>query len=195
MGASSVDKVQVIAALLAGVVIVALVGRASAAAFAATTTNPGNGVAVGQISLSDDDGGIALFSVSGLMPGQSETRCIEVTYAGSLDPGIVRVFSDGLVAGPAALRDALTIQIEEGPATGTCDSFGTGSTTFNGTVTAFDALRTYDAGGLGGTWDPTASTEMRPYRITIGLPANAPDAVQGAALTGLGFVWETRTAS
>lgn len=194
MSTSSVDKVQVIAALLAGVVIAALIGRASAAAFAATTSNTGNSVAVGQISLTDDDGGVALFAVTGLLPGQSQVECIEVTYAGSLDPGIVRVYSDALVTGDVALRDALTVQIEEGPAGGTCASFGTATATFNGTVTSFDAFRTYDAASLG-SWDPPAATEMRPYRITIGLPANAPNAVQGTSLTGLGFKWETRVSS
>ena len=60
-----------------------IVWSASDAAFSGTTTNAGNSVTAGVVSVSDDDAGTALFNVTGAVPGSPQTRCINVTYTGS----------------------------------------------------------------------------------------------------------------
>jgi hypothetical protein len=59
-------------------------------AFSGTTSNAGNTFAAGTVVLSDDDGGAAMFTLPGLDPGETATRCIDVAYTGSL-PALVRL--------------------------------------------------------------------------------------------------------
>src|SRR6478609_1530200 len=52
---------------------------ASHAAFSATTTNPSNSWSAGQVSLSDDDGNTAMFTVTNAKPSDTGSKCIVVT--------------------------------------------------------------------------------------------------------------------
>lgn len=183
-------------ALLALALVSLLVLRTSSAAFTADTDNTGNEFATGQIALADD-AATALFTVDGLVPGDSHTRCITVTYTGSLDAADldqVRLYAAGPTSDPAALADALRITIEDG--TDATDAACTGFT-LGGTLLATTALSSFTAltdhaSGVG-TWAPATTGASRSYRITVALPADAGDGVQGAALSGLSFVWELRS--
>src|SRR5258708_6951108 len=78
------------AALVGAVLCSTMVWRTSSALFAGTTTNTSNSWATGTVSLSDDAAGTALFSSAtdgGLSGGQSITKCIKVTYGGSITSG------------------------------------------------------------------------------------------------------------
>ena len=72
----------------------ALVWQASYAAFSGKTENASNTITSGTVSLSDNDSGTAAFTLTGLRPGSSGSRCIVVTYTGSLTPSTdVQVYS------------------------------------------------------------------------------------------------------
>src|SRR4051812_21852639 len=75
----------VAAVLLGSLGSTALITQATSAAFNAGTTNSGNANDSGSVVLSDDDGGSAIFtSMTAPYPGDSETRCVTVTYTGTL---------------------------------------------------------------------------------------------------------------
>ena len=185
------------AALLALALVAALVTRTSQAAFTASTDNTGNYFNAGTVSLSDNDGTTALFTVDGMEPGDVETRCIQLSYDGTITtPSAVKVYSGGYtnVGGTAGLSDYLEVTIDEG--TGTtfpgCGDFvldtnvlpATDLTTFGGTYTGY--------GSGVGTWTPAATGETRAYRVTVELLASTPDAEQGAGTTDVAFVWEVQ---
>ena len=74
-----------IAAIVAGVAASsALIWQASYSAFTSTTSNPTSNWSSGTVALSDDDTNTALFTVTGLKPGATGSRCIAVTSDGSL---------------------------------------------------------------------------------------------------------------
>lgn len=70
----------------------ALVWNASYAAFTAQTDNSGNTWQSGQVSITDNDEGVAFWSLENegyLAPGDTGTKCITVTYAGNVQADIV----------------------------------------------------------------------------------------------------------
>ena len=178
--------------LLSGVVVLTV----SRAAFSASTSNSGNRVAVGTVTLDDDDGGSAMFDVTGLAPGTSLERCIEVTYSGSIaDPGEIRLYSGGYVDS-GTLGDELDLKVEIGTGSTTledCTNF-----TLGGTIVATAPLSTFDATHANYTngataWDPATTPETRTFRFTIDLPADADSSVQGDSVTSLVFTWEVQS--
>ena len=66
----------------------ALVWEASYAAFTDTTSNDNNSWTAGSVTITDNDGGSALFTASGLVPGTTGARCITVTYSGTVTADI-----------------------------------------------------------------------------------------------------------
>jgi hypothetical protein len=186
--------------LVALVLVSALVVRTSQAAFVDTTSNTGNGFAAGDVNL-DDDATTAMFSVSGLAPGDTVTRCIRVTYTGSVSSPTVRLYSGGYtdVPGPAAgstgLSTYLSLSVEEG-AGGTsadCSGFTAASTAVSGvTLAGFAAGRTDFATGAG-AWEPATSPASRTYRFTVQLAEATPNAEQGAGVSNAAFVWEVQS--
>src|SRR5690606_26071227 len=97
-----------IAVILTAVLLsTSLVYRASTAAFTATTENGTNTWQAGSISLSDDDSGSAMFNATGLTPASTGSRCIVVSYTGTV-PASVSLWG----AGSGALAPYLTLKIE-----------------------------------------------------------------------------------
>src|SRR5919205_1280896 len=74
--------------VLGSMVVLGLVGVVAGvgtwSAFTATTANSGNTFAAGTVAIGDNDAAGAMFSLSGLKPGDSDAGCIQVTYTGSL---------------------------------------------------------------------------------------------------------------
>ena len=73
------------------------ISAGSVAAYKSTTTNSGDAVSAGSVSLFDNDSGSAMFSPSNLKPGDSYSSCIQVSYTGTL-PALVKLY------GPPAAR-------------------------------------------------------------------------------------------
>ncbi len=171
--------------------VVFLVLSVSRAAFVSTTDNASNSVSTGSLSLTDDDSGTAMFSsVTGLVPLNTVTRCIQIDYAGSINPVPVLLYASGAPTG--TLGTYLDLTIEIGPTNAdaffSCASFAASSTLYTGTLAGFAS--TYDsyANGLT-TWDP-AGTDARTFRVTVTVQDNP----LAAGLTaGWGLTWETRS--
>lgn len=90
-------------------VVFALSATAAYAVFTVTTGNAGNSYAAGTVSLSDNDSGTALLSLSNVGLNVSDTGCIRVTSTGSLDSD-VRLY--GTTSGTA--RNYLTLTVTRG---------------------------------------------------------------------------------
>ncbi len=175
------------AGLWAGLVLAGFtVWRTSSAAFSASTSNAGNSWAAGTVTIGDDDSGSALFNATGLTPGATNSRCIVVSYSGSVSAG-VRLYGAGVSGG---LADYLDLVVEEGSggSFGDCTGFTPSGSLFTGTLTAF-ASSTDFATGLG-SWSPTGPGQTRTYRFSYAVRSdNAAQGTTGAA----SFVWEARS--
>lgn len=170
-----------------------LVWHTSNAAFSATTSNPGNNWATGTVTISDDDGGsTAMFSATGLKPGSTGTKCIAVTYGGSL-AAAVKLYVSSTTPGTPDLSPYLQLTIEEGSGAtfaGGCGSFVSSATlTTATTLTALAAARTNYGNGLG-TWAPSGSA-TKSYRFTYTVDSAAPNGAQAAG-TQASFTWEAQ---
>ena len=174
------------------IVVTLLIMRVSGAAFSATTDTSGSSFGVGSISLTDDDGGTALFTVTDMAPGDSQTECIQITYTGAFDPGVVRVYSGGFTDSANNLGNHLNVTIEQGAPTDTCLLFLSGTTIQTSTPLSTFATNSNSYATGVGTWDPSGTGESRVYQITVELDALTPGDVQGESVTNVDFVWETQ---
>jgi hypothetical protein len=172
-----------------------LVVRETRSAFTASTANSGNSFTTGTVSITDDDAGAAMFSVTGMQPGDTARGCITVTYTGSLDAA-VRIHA---AATTAALAPYLDLTVKEGSLSGGSDcatNFVAGDTIFApGTVGSFLAAHTDWSNGLdadAGGWNPAGgSGEAKTFQFTVTLQDD--NAAQGASVTGLAFTWEAQS--
>lgn len=175
-------------ALLASAAVVA---TSSYAAFSATTDNPTNNWSAGTVSLSDDDGGTAMFTAQKLKPGATGTKCITVTSAGTL-PGKVVLYGTA-PSTTKGLADAITLKVEQGTggSFASCAEFTAAKEIFTGSLATFGAAHTNYATGVG-DWATTGSpAESKTYRITYTLGADTPNSAQGGTAS-VGLTWEAQ---
>lgn len=190
---SSTRKLQAAAAAASFLLVSLLVLRVSAAAFTAQTDNPNNAWQAGAVNLTDSRGtGSAMFNVSAMVPGQTESRCINVTYSGTADPGAVKLFASS----SGTLAQHLNVTVQEGSSPSgaypSCTGFTSASTIVNSLALNTFSTDHANYGNGAGTWDPASGTHSRGYRVDVTLSASAPNSAQGtnAAAT---LTWETRT--
>jgi len=193
MNTQSDRRRETIARILAPISAFLLVGLfvvgTSRAAFFDTTENSGNSFAAGDVVLTDDDSGVAMFDVSNMAPGDSVAHCIEVTYEGSLTPAGISLYvapGDLTGSGLGAFLD-LTVQVGSGGSFGGCSGF-TGTTAFTGTLAGF-ATDHADFGSGAGVWAAAATDESRTYRFVFTLQDD--NDAQGLS-AGVAFTWEAQ---
>jgi len=183
------QRVRIGAAVLAVLAAFLLAFQATGAAFSSQTSNAGNAFAAGSVTLTDDDGGSAMFTASNMKPGDVEVGCIQVTYSGSLDPE-VRLF--GATTAGDGLEAYLDLTVERGD--GTCAAFGTSTAVWtNGTdgdLGVFLGSATNYATGAD-NWQPTggAPDDTVPYRFTVTLQDNNLAQAKTVTVT---FTWEAQ---
>jgi hypothetical protein len=175
---------------------VGLVVKSSFALFTGTTSNTSNSFAAANVSLSDDDTGSALFTVTGLYPGSSAIRCLRVTYNGDIT-AVVRFYTTASTYS-GTLGPYVTLTIDEGAAgtyaDPTCSNWTTGTTVYTGLLSTFASTYTNYSNGAykaGGAWTPTGSTQAKTYRFTYLVSAAAPNSAQGTS-AGIGFTFEAQ---
>jgi hypothetical protein len=175
-------------ALLLAVVLIAV--RSTTAAFTATTANAANSWSAGTVALTDDDAGTAMFTVTGLTPGDTNTRCITVSYSGSADAA-VRLY--GSITGGTGLGTYLNLTVERGAggSFANCTGFVSAESVYSGTLAGFTSTHTGFANGAG-SWAPIggAPVDTMTYRFTTTLQDN--NAAQGLNATAA-FTWEAQS--
>lgn len=184
---------------IAGVALVStMVVRASSAAFTGSTSNDANSWDAGTVSLTDNDGAAAKFTVTNMKPGATGTACIEVKYTGSITPvEAIKLYgtvtnTDG--AGGATnvasgqLSDDLDIVVNVFAATQTC---ATGTPTRTAVYTGtLGTLPTAYASGSATSWTPTGgANEVRAFELTYTLGSDTANDAQGDGADA-NFVWE-----
>jgi hypothetical protein len=163
---------------------------ASHAAFTGSSASPGNAWAAGQVVLSDDDSNSALFTATGLKPGMTGTKCIAVTYGGTVASGDVRIYGTNSTG---TLSPYITMTIEMGSvgSFAGCGSFTASSTPVNSVAVSTIGTKTTYATGYSTGWSPAAGAS-RVFRFTYAMSASTPDS-QESATCALSFTWETQT--
>jgi hypothetical protein len=167
-------------------------------AFTSTTSNPNNSFAAGTVTIGDNDANSSLYTVSAAKPGDTVTRCIRVTYTGSLGSD-VRIYTPSTIGALGQYVD-LTIQpgtMPVGTSFPNCTGFtaDSGGALFTGTLQSFGSTRnTYANGvadypGAGTVW---ATNDDVVYQVTAQLQASAPDTAQGATTGNHTITWEAR---
>jgi hypothetical protein len=175
----------------------ALAGFGAFSAFTSTTANPGNSFAAGTVALGDNDAGAAFYSLSNQKPGSSTTKCIKVTYTGTLDAD-VKLYTTSSIGSLGQYVD-LTITPGTQP-TSTfpdCTSFtpDAGGAIFNNTLQNFATNHASYATGLSdypGSSTKWVTNDAVVYRFVLTLQSGTPDSAQGGSTGAHSFTWEAR---
>lgn len=166
-------------------------------AFSSTTTNAGNTITAGTVSIADNDAGAAMYSLTNAKPGESVSKCIKVTYTGSLDAD-VHIYTTSTIG---ALGQYVELTITPGTQTTStfpsCTGFtpDSGGALYSGTLANFATTRNSYANGVvdyPGTGTKWAANESVVYQVTATLQSSAPEAAQGATTGAHTFTWEAR---
>jgi hypothetical protein len=169
----------------------AVVWHSSYSAFSATTVNPTNNWAAGNIALTDDDSNTAMFTASNIKPTSTGTKCIAVTSNGTL-ASTVKLYGT-TYSTTNALASSLNLTVKEGTGGGfsSCTGFTAGATLFTGTLAGFAAASTNFSNGVG-TWAPTGTPpESKTYQFVWTLDPNTPNTAQSGT-AAIGFTWEAQ---
>jgi hypothetical protein len=185
--------------LLASALVVGVLGTVAAGGvfglFSATTQNAGNEISTGSVALSDNDNGSAMFNITNAKPGDSWTRCIKVTYSGSL-PADVRVYNqNGVSPLGAHLLVTMTQGTQDSPVFPDCTGFTADATGVlytgpmaTGRPPAWEfGLPVVPAGQV--AWQPGASLV---FKLVVTLDPATPDTMQGSTTGSMTTVWEAR---
>ncbi|MFN8081033.1 MAG: hypothetical protein U0Q19_15870 [Kineosporiaceae bacterium] len=165
----------------------AVVYQASNAAFSATTTNGVNSWQTGSVAISDNDSNVAMFSVTGLKPGDTGTKCIVVTYTGTLNAA-VKLYGTSYTDN--GLGQYLDLSVQEGSgANANCSDFVSATTLHSSTLDAFGTTSTSYATGVS-SWAPAGgSNATKTYRFVWTLQNNNGAMGKSSSLT---FTWEAQ---
>lgn len=180
-------------------VVASIAAFGTFSAFSSQTENPGNNFDPGTVFISDNDTGQFLYNETNRKPGDSTTRCIKVTYSGTLGSDVKLYLPDAI---NAQVGDYTNLAITSG--TGTqrdCTDFAadaTNSSVFNGTLKGFQTAYSSYANGLADF--PLAQTRWNTndavtYRFRVELQDNNNANAGNAAPYQSGthkYVWEAR---
>ena len=132
-----------------------------------------------------------------MLPGQTDTKCIEVTADASV-PSTVKGYAVNPLTSAAGLENYVKVTVDEGSGGnfGSCAGFTLDQTIVpTATLTQIADYNSFE-NGMGG-WDVPAGVSTRTYRLTwtfdtTGLTQSEIDRLQGAK-TGIDMQWEMRT--
>ena len=172
------NRSKVLRTLLVLGIVACIAGAGVFSAFSSSTENPGNVITAGTVKLEDNDGGTALYSITGAKPGDTKTSCIKVTYIGSL-AATVKLFTPSTIG---ELGPYVNLKVEAGtqatrPSRAATNSpLHTGATVYEGTLAAFATEHDTYANGI--TTNPASATKWETnnsvvYRFTATLSSSA----------------------
>jgi predicted ribosomally synthesized peptide with SipW-like signal peptide len=170
----------------------ALAGFGVYAAFSSTTSNPNNSFAAGTVTLTDNDGNVALFTDAiNAQPDVDYDRCVRVTYAGSLDAN-VKLYTSAISADGSKVN----IQVDKS-ATGSqadCSDFGAATNVYAETaLSAFGSSHSSYSNGL--AVNPGSATNwVQNDAVTFRFRLSIPDlqANEGVSVSPFALTWEAR---
>jgi hypothetical protein len=179
-------------------IVGAVAGTGAFSAFSKTTSNDNNTITAGDVTITNDSPTTASYSLPAAKPGDSASRCIQVTFTGSLASTIK--FYRGALAGNNGLESDVDLVITKGTGTSaTCSDFaaaGTGSAIYTGTL---NAMATTYAGGYSvlnragsAAWTNAGPNNVVTFKIQATLSSSTPNADQGKTTGTHSFTWEAQ---
>jgi hypothetical protein len=167
-------------------------------AFSATTTNAGNQITAGTVTLADNDVGAAMYAVTAAEPGDSVTKCIKVTYTGNVNSD-VHIYTASTIGSLGQYVDlTITPGTQTTPTFPSCTGFvaDSGGAIYTGTLANFGTTKGSYANGVvdnpGAVATKWVANDSVIYQVTATLQAAAPDAAQGLTTGAHTFTWEAR---
>jgi predicted ribosomally synthesized peptide with SipW-like signal peptide len=187
--------------VLATLLVVGLTGGLAAlgtfSAFSSTTTNPSNNFSSGSVSITDNDSGGFMYQVTNAKPGTTVTKCIQLTYGGSL-ASTVKLYTPDTIGSLGSYIDLTITQGTQGsPSFPSCTGFSADSVgqIYSGTLANFAS--TYNAWSNGLTVNLPSQTswgngDIRVYQVTATLQSGAPNSAQSSTANSHSFTWEAQ---
>ena len=171
-------------------VLAVVVGMAVFSAFSSTQASSTNTFTAGTVALTSNGTGSVLFNVPNAAPGDSVSKCVQVTYTGTLTAS-VKIYATQTGELGQYLNASITRGTfpGEAPVGNSCTGFtpdAENSSLFSGQVSALPTLA--EPLSAGGSW--TAGT-VHVYQITVTLPSNAPEAAEGKTAE-TAFTWQSQ---
>lgn len=194
-------------------VIASVVGLATWSAYSSTTSNTNNQFQTGSVTLTDNDSGTAMFNMTNARPGDTVSKCITVSYTGSLtsnvrlygaatagngldaylDLKVTRgTFSGATPAGMACTDGAGSSFVADGAAYGGGNGAGANGVMFDARMNLYPT--TWTAGIVdapGGTAEAWTNPETHVYRFDVTVSNDAAGANKNHTQT---FTWEAQDA-
>lgn len=173
-------------------------GWATYSAFSSTTSSTGNSFAAGTVRVGDNSLGAFMYQVTNQKPGDTVTKCIKVTYTGTLDAAMKLYVSP-----VGAVGEFVDMTITPGSGSPTfpgCTGFvaDAGGPIYTGTLKGFaDTHGSYATGfadNPGATATGWLTNDSVVYQVSLTLQDDN-DANGGAAALSTGahsFTWEAR---
>jgi predicted ribosomally synthesized peptide with SipW-like signal peptide len=167
-------------------------------AFSSTTTSAGNQITAGTVTIGDDDAGAAMYSLTNAKPGESVTKCIKVTYTGSLDAD-VHLYTTSVIGSLGQYVElTITPGTQASPSFPSCTGFvaDSGGALYSGTLQSFGTAKNSYANGVvdypGTSATKWVANDSVVYQVTATLQSAAPEAAQGLTTGAHTFTWEAR---
>lgn len=167
-------------------------------AFSATTSNAGNTITAGTVAIADNDAGAAMYSIPNAKPGESVSKCIKVTYTGSVDAD-VRIYTTSTIGSLGQYVDlTITPGTQATPTFPSCTGFtpDAGGALYTGTLQNFGTAKGSYANGVvdnpGTVATKWVANDSVVYQVTATLQSSAPDVAQGLTTGSHTFTWEAR---
>jgi predicted ribosomally synthesized peptide with SipW-like signal peptide len=138
--------------VMAVALVAAIAGMAvTYSAFTSTTQNDGNTFEAGTVVLNATSPGSALMTMSEMAPGSTQTRCVNVSYTGSLDAN-VKLYGATTAGTNGDLSEYLDVEVTRGTGSTTPDCAGFAADADGALYTG--TLKDYPAGFAAGVADP-----------------------------------------
>ena len=170
---------RVLGAAVAVLATATVVVGQSTSALRTSGTATANEFSSGRISLEDDDQGRSLVSLENMAPGRPVSRCLSITYTGSVLP--VQLSMAAEISGDVA--PFVDVEVAHGISGGfdSCAGFEATGVVFSGTLADLDRRGSLDVGRF------RSEGEERSFRFTFDLI----DVAEAADRSGsVDFVWE-----
>ena len=176
-----------------------LIVQSSYAAFTAETRNAGNDWSSGQVGITTDAAGSAMFTVTNLLPGQTGSKCIVVSTATSVPGDVVTYFINPVASQSGLMEEHLliTASVGTGGTFNDCTGYTADATFLDGvTLASLPVDHGSYATGVG-PWTAAAPADQRTYQInwdfhTSDLTEAQINSMMGMQ-TGLDFEWEIQS--
>jgi predicted ribosomally synthesized peptide with SipW-like signal peptide len=184
---------KVVRTIVVAGVLCSLAAIATFSAFSSNTENPGNTVTAGTVALSDNDSDTAMYSMANAKPGDTVSKCIKVTYTGSLDAS-VKLYTPSTVGD---LGQYVDLKVESGsqtgtPAAGSCTGFTADETLFNAKLNTFPTSYASGLADNPGSATKWVQNDSVAYKVTATLPSNVAGAAQGKTTGSHILRWESQ---